>query len=335
MLILALLAAAQVAGPSDVTSFGDWAVACDNLRFCEAASLMADDNVENPPQIAIMREGGPAGVLAIEVAPDAEYRGGYRLEIDGRTALVGTLSGPSLVVVGGRADALAEAMLKGQMLVLRGGDGKPLSQASLRGITATLRYFDAQQGRVGTATALVAKGERPLSAVPAVPATPRIGFVLPSGKPAAIPAALRAAMGKQSQCDEVYADGVGGDKPETEAFALGGGKTLVLIPCGSGAYNYSTVPFVVEGGKAAVARFDRVPGSSEVGLATLVNAGWDAAKAELGTYAKGRGIGDCGASETFVWDGAMFRLIELRAMGECRGSTNFLRLWKAEAVPAR
>jgi hypothetical protein len=133
------------------------------------------------------------------------------------------------------------------------------------------------------------------------------------------------------ECDEVYADGVGGDKPETEAFALGGGKTLVLIPCGSGAYNYSTVPFVVEGGKAAVARFDRVPGSSEVGLATLVNAGWDAAKAELGTYAKGRGIGDCGASETFVWDGAMFRLIELRAMGECRGSTNFLRLWKAEA----
>jgi hypothetical protein len=101
MLILALLAAAQTAaGPSDVTSFGDWAVACDNLRFCEAASLMADDNVENPPQIAIMREGGPAGALAIEVAPDAEYRGGYRLEIDGRTVLVGTLNGPSLVVGG-------------------------------------------------------------------------------------------------------------------------------------------------------------------------------------------------------------------------------------------
>ncbi|KRC81020.1 DUF1176 domain-containing protein [Sphingomonas sp. Root241] len=334
MLILALLAAAQAASPSEVKSFGDWAAACDNLRFCEAASLMADENLDNVPQIAITREAGPTGALAIEISPDAEYRGGWRIEVDGKTVLSGGVSGPSVVIIGLQANQLADAMLKGHTLVLRGGD-KVLSQASLKGLSATLRYFDAGQGRAGTTAALVAKGARPPGAVPAAPPAPRVTFVRPTGKPAAISAALRAAMGKQSDCDAVYA-GSEGDLPKTEAWALGGGKTLALIPCGSGAYNFSSVPFVIENGKAVVARFDQVPGWTEAeGIATLVNADWDPAKAELGSYMKGRGIGDCGSSETYVWDGAMFRLVEARAMGECRGSNNWLRTWKAEAVPAR
>lgn len=332
MLTLALLAAAQAAtGPSEVKSFGDWAVACDNLRSCEAASLMADDNVENPPQISITREGGPAGTAAVDVWPDTEYRGSWRIDVDGKMVLSGTTAKPGLVITGAQANQLIDAMLKGQTLTLRGGD-KVLSQASLKGIAATLRYFDAAQGRAGTATALVAKGPKPASAVPAAPAAPRVTFVRPSGKPEAISAALRSAMGKQSGCDAVY-QGSEGELPATETFALGGGKTLALIPCGSGAYNFSTVPFVIERGKAVVARFDQVPGWTEAeGIATLVNGDFDPAKGELGSYMKGRGIGDCGSSESYVWDGAMFRLIEARAMGECRGSMNWLRIWKAEAV---
>ena len=335
MLTLALLAAAQAApAPSEVKSFGDWAVACDNLRFCEAASLMADENLDNVPQIAITREGGPAGGLAIEISPDAEYRGSWRIEVDGKAVLSGNLAAASLVLTGAQATQLIDAMLKGEAMVLRGG-GKVLSQASLKGLSATLRYFDAGQARAGTTTALVAKGPKPASAVPPVPPAPRVTFVRPTGKPAAFSAALRNAMGKQSDCDSVY-EGGEGEKPKVETWALGGGKTLALIPCGSGAYNFSTVPFVIENGKAVVARFDQVPGWTEAeGIATLVNADFDPAKAELGSYMKGRGIGDCGSSETYVWDGAMFRLVEARAMGECRGSNNWLRTWKAEAVPAR
>ena len=333
MLTLALLALAQAApAPSDVKAFGDWAVACDNVRRCEATSLMADDNLDNMPQVAVTREAGPAGALTVEIMPDSEYRGGWRIEVDGKAVASGTLSGPSVVVSGAAAGPLVDAMLKGQAMMLRGSDGKLLSQASLKGIAATLRYFDAGQGRAGTVTALVAKGPKPASAVPTAPAAPRVAFVLPSGKAAAIPAALRAAMGKQSDCDSVY-EGSEGEKPKVETHALGGGKTLALIPCGSGAYNFSTVPFIVERGKAVVARFDQVPGWTQAeGIATLVNAGWEPAKAELSSYVKGRGIGDCGSSETYVWDGAMFRLVEARAMGECRGSTNWLRVWKAEPV---
>lgn len=337
MLTLALLAAAQAApAPSDVKAYGDWAVACDNLRACEATSLMPGEELsDDPPQVSIAREGGPAGALSVEIVPSAEYRGAYRIEVDGKPVSSGTLAGPGIVLRGAAAGQFVEAMLKGQAMTTRASDGKVLSQASLKGISASLRYFDAGQGRAGTVTALVAKGPKAATTVPAAPPAPQIRFVRPAGKPEAIGATLRAAMNKQSDCDSVY-EGSEGEKPKVEAHALGGGKTLALLPCGSGAYNFSAVPYVVERGKAVVARFDHVPGWTESeGIATLVNGGWDPAKAELSSYVKGRGIGDCGSAETFVWDGAMFRLVEMRAMGECRGSANWLRVWKAEPVPAR
>jgi hypothetical protein len=310
MLTLALLAAAQAApAPSDVKAYGDWAVACDNLHACEATSLMPGEELsDDPPQVSIAREGGPAGALSVEI---------------------------SIVLRGAAAGQLVDAILKGQAMTTRAGDGKVLSQASLKGISASLRYFDAGQGRAGTVTALVAKGSKAAATVPAAPPAPQVRFVRPAGKPEAVGATLRAAMNKQADCDSVY-EGSEGGKPQIETHALGGGKTLALLPCGSGAYNFSTVPYVIERGKAVVARFDQVPGWTESeGIATLVNGGWDPARAELSSYTKGRGLGDCGSSETFVWDGAMFRLVEMRAMGECRGSANWLRVWKAEPVPAR
>ncbi|MBO9621864.1 MAG: DUF1176 domain-containing protein [Sphingomonas sp.] len=331
MLMLALLAAAQAAAtPSEVKTFGDWAVACDNLRFCEAASLSASDEIENPPQIAITREAGPGGALEIEVTPDAEYRGSYRLEIDGKSVSSGTLGGPSVIVRDAAALQLAEAMLKGQAMTMRAGDGKPLSQASLKGISATLRYFDAEQGRAGTVTALVAKGPRPAVSVPAAPPAPRIAAIRPSGTAASVSKAMRAAMEKASDCDGLY-EGTGVPAPDVETYALGGGKTLALIPCGAGAYNYSTVPFILSGGRFALAKFDMRPGMSPDGPPMLVNVDWDPKLGLLASFAKGRGIGDCGSSEQYVWDGTMFRLVEARAMGECRGSINWLRVWRAEA----
>lgn len=62
----------------------------------------------------------------------------------------------------------------------------------------------------------------------------------------------------------------------------------------------------------------------------LVNTHW--AEGELSTYAKGRGIGDCGTAERFAWDGEMFRLIERREMNQCRGSPHWITVWRANAV---
>jgi hypothetical protein len=39
----------------------------------------------------------------------------------------------------------------------------------------------------------------------------------------------------------------------------------------------------------------------------------------LRTFNKGRGIGDCGDEESWIWDGKTFRLAEVKTMPHCRG----------------
>ena len=39
----------------------------------------------------------------------------------------------------------------------------------------------------------------------------------------------------------------------------------------------------------------------------------------LNTFSKGRGIGDCGTEEAWVFDGKAFQLAELKLMSDCKG----------------
>ena len=64
------------------------------------------------------------------------------------------------------------------------------------------------------------------------------------------------------------------------------------------------------------------------GVPQLVNAGFG--EGLLSSHAKGRGIGDCGVSQSFAWDGTRFRLVEQSEMTECRGSTRLIPTWRAE-----
>ncbi len=64
----------------------------------------------------------------------------------------------------------------------------------------------------------------------------------------------------------------------------------------------------------------------------LVNAGFTPDRSRLESFAKGRGIGDCGGSEAYVWDGARFRLVEASAMGECRGAWRWITTWSAQVI---
>src|SRR3546814_5192376 len=63
-----------------------------------------------------------------------------------------------------------------------------------------------------------------------------------------------------------------------EAYPLGGGATLVLVPCGRGAYNRSSALFVLKDGKAVPATIDAASGFTESGepaaIPQVVNAGF-------------------------------------------------------------
>lgn len=326
-LALLLLAADPAAGASQ--TYGDWAVACDNLRICEMTSLIGDEGdwpEDGPLAASISRAPGPQGGFEVSV-DSAKATGSLALAIDGKTVAQGVPREGAVRFRGPDAARIVAALIEGTILTLADGT-KVITKVSLKGSSAALRFIDAGQGRAGTVTAAVAKGTKSAAGVPAGPAAPRIAALRGGGTPATVSAALRKQMQKDSGCDEEA------DTAEVQTFALGGGATLALLPCGSGAYNINSVPFVVRGGKAAVADID-YSGDGSGEAAMLTNAWWDDKTSVLSTHAKGRGIGDCGESARYVWNGKGFRLIELRSMDACRGSINWLRTWKAEAVPAR
>jgi Protein of unknown function (DUF1176) len=330
MSILALLLAMPVPQDGPEKLYGDWAVACDNLHGCEMTSLYPGDQAVPEEgsgydaSMALTRGAGPAGAFTVQVWPSGKLDGKAILQVDGvAIAAAAAAAGDSATFRGADAAKIAAALPNGKEAALVGAAGQVVARISLAGSSAALRHIDADQGRAGTVTAVVARGGKPAGAVPAARPPERIAALRPSGTPAGVSRALRATLEKQSDCDGLY-DGAE-TVPEVATYALGGGKTLALIPCGAGAYNYSTVAFVLAGGKAVRAAFD----DGNDGM--LVNAGFDKAGV-LSTFAKGRGVGDCGQSQAYVWDGARFRRTEERVMRECRGSANWLATYRATAV---
>lgn len=338
MMLMAAQAATAAPKPGAIKSFGAWAVACDNVHRCEMTSLWPEDSQpeEGSPyatlSVSVVREAGPTGGWTVEIElPPKSGNGLLRVTTEQGLDVRGVVRDDLLRFTGADAAKIVAGMASGTDL--RVGDARSvLGMVSLKGSSASLRYIDADQGRAGTITAAVAKGAKPATAVPAPPPLPQIAFVRPSGVAAPFPAALRKALDKASECGSVY-EGGEGDLPKADVHPLGGGKTLVLLPCGSGAYNFSSRPYILaSGAKPVVAAFDSPPGMAPEGPPDLVNAGFDAKTGRLDSFAKGRGIGDCGSSESYVWDGAMFRLVEQRVMSECRGSVNWLAIWRATAV---
>lgn len=346
MLTIALLAMAQTAAPQPapkpgpIKSFGAWVVACDNVRRCEMTSIWPDDNQpdEGSPydqvSVSIVRAAGPAGAFSVEIQLPGQS-GSDRVQVSTERgfSIWAVPKDDLLRFTGAQAAKIVAAMVDGTDLRV-GSEVDVTGMASLKGSSAAFRFIDAEQGRAGTVTATVAKGAKPASAVPAPPPLPKIGYVRPAGAAAPFTAAMRKALDKSSECGSVYEGGTG-ELPAVETHALGGGKTLVLLPCGSGAYNFSTEPYILTaGGKLELAKFDSPPGFTEAdgGRPSLVNASFDAKTGRLDSYSKGRGIGDCGSMEGYVWDGTVFRTVEARSMPECRGSVNWLTTWRAEAV---
>ncbi|MEG3182020.1 DUF1176 domain-containing protein [Sphingomonas sp. LT1P40] len=340
MLTLALVFAVQVSAPQlgPIKVFGDWVVACDNIKQCEMTSLWPgeaqpdDRSPYDQVSVSVERAPGPTGGFTVEVQlPANAGNDSLRVTTERGLDVRAMPRKDFLRITGTDAAKVVAGMIDGADLRI-GDETSVMGMASLKGSSAALRFIDAEQGRVGTVTATVAKGTKPVSAVPAPPAMPKVSYVRPTGVAASFTPAMRAALDKASECGSVY-EGGEGELPKAETAALGGGRTLLMLPCGSGAYNYSTEPYILAAGaRPVLAKFDVAPGMASEGPPNLVNATFDAKTGRLASYSKGRGIGDCGSAETYVWDGTMFRLIEARSMIECRGSVNWLTVWRAEPV---
>jgi hypothetical protein len=329
--ILAFALAAAAPQPGELKTFKDWTVGCDNGRACHAVALMPEQgNWEQRVTMSLRRGPEPQAVPEIsfdtEVAIAALAAGGRRLPVrvvqkDGYPAVRPESVG-----------AMLEAIRANDEIETLDGSGKRSGRVSLSGASAALLYMDEQQRRLGTVTALIRKGAAPASSVPAAPALPIVEEVRPMGRAALAPlpkaklARLKAAAG----CDMTFSQA---DHP-AEARRFRDGATVILVPCSQGAYNGSSLVLVSRKAdrsdlQPAAFDFNALAGEGTGPLTPPEGAYWDEKTGRLSSFFKGRGLGDCGAGQDWAWDGRMFRLIRAEAMGECRGSTDYVTIWRA------
>lgn len=350
-LLLLLAGAAHAAGAGAQARpfeqrFGDWTVACDNVRTCSAQGYRAMD--ESGPQAGLWlsRQAGPQGTWTAQLhlsgsdspeLPDgtlAEVRVGTRRF--SRVPLDTDMPAATL-------QALVKAMLEApQMQVTAAGS---TATVSLQGLKAALLKMDDVQGRVGTVTAWVARGKAAPSQVPAAPAMPLIEAApppvqLPEQEARPLLARLRALPSVRSECALLEEAVDEADRlPDATLFRIASGSYLLLMDCGRAAYQISSRLWRVTLRPQLAARPEVLPDVAEPAL-DLMNA--DFSEGRLNTWHKGRGVGDCGSSRQWVWTATGFALRTADESPDCNGLFGGgpgLGLWQAEvrttAAPAK
>lgn len=326
------------AAQAEIKEFKDWIAACDNQRNCSAYALAGSDDIG--AYLRIERGGEADAPVIVTLSVDPREAKGFTVSFDD-PALPGLPGGVltgeegegndfrrvTLSKGGAPDDLLASLRKAGSIVITRqlGGTQKledPVTRISLSGAAASLLWIDEQQKRLDTVTALVRRGDKPASSIPPQPAAPVIVAAKPANAKAPRKHPLALLTKGRALCDD-------DDKSSKleDVNPLGGGLFLYQFTCpeSSGAYNFFDVFLIGPAGKVAAlrpAQFKRPPGLSESGrdnLSGLTNATFDPQTMTLTSFNKGRGIGDCGVEEQWVWDGKAFRLVLERAMPECRG----------------
>lgn len=341
--------AAPAASKAELKVFKDWAVACNNIRTCEATSFLFRDDGSGQMDATLRLERGgqpqdaPVFNLTLGYDPLPANLVGkpVQLRAGGKTLDVGKLDSKeqqdaSITLPPGQHDELLALLAK--PAVLETVIGNQTYRASLSGLAASLLYMDDKQKRLQTTSALVRKGKKTMTTKP--PAAPTLKAVLaPKGMqaPADLPAKVRKVMASSlTDCEPDEGD----YKPSERDFAapLDASHYLVGIACFSGAYNQMSNLFVVSKDSATTAK----PQASRAKLelhsgndAQLVNADFDAKTGSLSEFSKGRGLGDCGSISEWVWTGKQFAAVSHEEMTECRGVIDYLNLWTAQLAKTK
>lgn len=140
-----------------------------------------------------------------------------------------------------------------------------------------------------------------------------------TGKPAAAVLAKHKAIMGADECEAELED-------QSETYQLNANKQLVIIPCYMGAYQGSSRAYIVSNGtyieQVAVLAYDDSEKSISATL-DLTSADYDEKSKKLFTFAKGRGIGDCGqASESKITADeytVSVKTVQITSKGDCDG----------------
>ncbi|RZJ01648.1 MAG: DUF1176 domain-containing protein [Brevundimonas sp.] len=334
-------AASPQTGPAVATEtkeFRDWTAVCNNGNDCYAFGFAPDYGAG---WVRIFMPAGPNAEpqVAFGLWSEDFYKGAstgkgpppLSLVIDGRV-FPGVIAGASdedapVGEIRTGVRGLISALAAGRALEIRAGETQAIS---ISGSSAALLWIDERQGRLGTTTALLRRGDRPASSVPpaatlplvqAAPVADQTGF----GEKQPLPAPLRAVP-SVAACLEETADNEW-LRDDVMSARLDARTELWAVPCGAGAYNVSHQWYVTGPGgrdprpaELLGSGGPRTGDAAEVWPAnSTINGGYAANARAIVAFSKGRGIGDCGTSQTWVWTGRRFELELEDSMGHCAG----------------
>ncbi|MEN5145064.1 DUF1176 domain-containing protein [Brevundimonas diminuta] len=305
------------ANPASVTrEFRDWTATCDNTNHCAAFGPGANQ----------------MGFVMVSLAPGPDARpvvhmGGWGLE-DGEGSVYAEIDGhrhagentkmdeEGDVIAFARPSAqLIHDLGNGAAMSIRRGDKQ--MKVSLGGAAAAFLWIDERQGRLDTTTALIRRGDRPASSVPAAPAAPRVTVAAAVSQDGLRQDDLSPSMLAHPKVMECLATSRKGERfePDVVVSRLASDKLLWSVPCGEGAYNFTQVYFITpaDGTAPQPVSFPMATGSND----ELVNSRYDPKTRTLFAFGRGRGIGDCGRMGTWAWTGERFALLNEKSMPSC------------------
>ena len=322
----AAMAAAEPVGEPVQRFFKEWQVTCNNLNDCDIRN--ADENM----RIVIRHQAGPEGAAALDIMSfDADKAEGVWL--DGKRwdrAIDLSDADANNDYANAHSDRLSDiqalvAAAKNAMAISLTADSEV--SGSLSGLNAALLFVDERQGRLDNQTALLKTGTASADSVPprpsVAPSLPPVPAIVPLDNAQAL---LKKVIGsqqtvlKQEECEPAEED-----IARSAAQPLDAQHALVLVNCGMGAYQSSSLLFVTPRDAPEKARQLMLPlplhnaEGKPNSVSWLTEASYDPHSGQLFHAARGRGIADCGESATWRYDGNAFHLMSYNSQPGCDG----------------
>ncbi|WP_343578727.1 DUF1176 domain-containing protein [Acinetobacter sp.] len=310
-------------------SHQDWEIYCSNTGTCRAAGYQNEAERNEPASLLLTRQAGPRQPVQAEFAlaryeeasfPTTKLKN-IHFYINGKDLGVVSFEGTEFPLMGklsaNQVNALLQQSRQQTEIVFK--NAQLQWKISDAGMTAVLLKMDDFQKRIGTVGALTKKGQADESKV--LTAQPRftVKQLKTSSKPyltlqpnnkryAALYRNLMAVQPipkREGFCEGMYEDGE--TKPQTiELYKLTNKKVLAMTLCWRGAYNEGYGAWVLDDSLVNKANF-------------VTEQASEFYNGILSSSQKGRGIGDCCASDEWVWDGQKFVHTQDRWTGMCKG----------------
>lgn len=310
-------------------SHQDWEIYCSNTGTCRAAGYQNEAERNEPASLLLTRQAGPRQAVQVEFAlaryeeesfPAAKLKN-IHFYINGKDLGAIAFEGTEFPLMGklsaNQVNALLQQSRQQTEIVFK--NAQLQWNISDAGMTAVLLKMDDFQKRIATVGALIKKGQADESKVLAAQPRFTVKQIKTSSKPyltlqpnnkryAALYRNLMAAQPTPKQegfCEGIYEDGE--TKPQAiELYKLTNKKVLAMTLCWRGAYNEGYGAWVLDDSLENKANF-------------VTEQASEFYNGILSSSQKGRGIGDCWASDEWVWEGQKFEHTLDRWTGMCKG----------------